>query len=122
MCEISISELVTISPEDATTLFKRLVQKLLEHANNNPGQPHWLSCTEKMIPLLAAQPDDLVGSVSHLKDVWMNGGYIGDLAVIFGSFRYVAPARRGEVREKLKALYEEMKAVNPRLVNVDWSD
>lgn len=122
MCAMAIEGLATIAPQDAVELFRRLVQKNLDHANENPAQPHWLSCTEKMIPILGAQPNELVAVVSDLRDLWMKGGYIGDPIAIFGSFRHVDPAQRDEVRERLKTIYGEMKAVNPRLVDVVWSD
>ncbi|MGA2964857.1 MAG: hypothetical protein ABSD64_01510 [Terriglobales bacterium] len=122
MCDMAIGELTTIAPQDAVELFKRMVQKSLEHANENPAQSHWLSCTEKVIPLLTAQPSELVAVVSDLKDLWMKGGYIGDPITIFGSFRHVDPMQRDEVREGLKTIYGEMKAVHPRLVDVVWSD
>jgi hypothetical protein len=60
--------------------------------------------------------------VSLLKDLWMKGMYIGDPAVIFGSFRRVESMHRKQVKEALRAIYDEMKAASPRLVDVDWSD
>jgi len=122
MCAMAVEELSTIATEDAVALFRRMVRKSLDYVNGNPGSPVWLSGTEKMMPLLAAWPDDLVAVVSDLKDLWMNGAYVGEPSAIFGSFRHVVPGRRSEVRERLQAIYGEMKAVHLGLVDVDWSD
>jgi len=51
----------------------------------------------------------------------MKGIYIGDPVVIFGSFRRVGTADRQRVKKELKALYDEMKATHPPVVNIDWS-
>jgi hypothetical protein len=89
--------------------------------NKFSGEHHWLNFVEEVLPLLAAQPDKLVAVVSALKDLWMKGMYVGDPAVIFGSFRRVEQVHRRRVKEALKALYDEMKAAHPPLVDVDWS-
>ena len=65
--------------------------------------------------------DELVAVVSLLRDLWMKGIYIGDPVVIFGSFRRVGTADRQRVKKELKALYDEMKATHPPVVNIDWS-
>lgn len=75
-----------------------------------------------MIQLLATQPEELVAVISELKDLWMKGIYIGDPTTIFGTFRCVDAAQREWVKERLKAIYAEMKAANPRFVDMDWSD
>jgi len=80
-----------------------------------------LSSTEDVLPLLAAKPDELVAVVSVLKDLWMKGMYIGDPKVIFALFRRVEPMHHQRVKEALKALYDDMKAAHPPLVDVDWS-
>jgi hypothetical protein len=111
-----------IAPEDAMALFRRMINKFQEHADEAPGEHHRLNSTEAVIPLLTAQPEDLVAMTSELKDLWMKGVYIGDPTVLFGTFRRVDPAQREQVRERLKAIYGEMKAAHPKLVDVDWSD
>jgi hypothetical protein len=121
MFALAIEEIVKVAPEDAVAIFKSMVQKAREHLQQFPGEHHLLNATEKVIPFLAAQPDELIAVVSDLKDLWMRGAYIGDPAVIFGSFRSVKPERRDWVRKQLRAIYNEMKAVSPKLVDIDWS-
>ncbi len=121
MCALSTQELTRIAPEDAIALFKRMLEKTKEHIDEVPGEHHWLNSVEEVLPLLAAQPDELVAVVSALKDLWMKGMYVGDPTVIFGSFRRVEQLHRQRAKAKLKALYDEMKAAHPPLVDVDWS-
>ncbi len=121
MCALSIEELTKIAPEDAIALFKRMLEKTKEHVDKFPSEHHWLNSVEEVLPLLAAQPDELVAVVSTLKDLWMKGMYVGDPTVIFGSFRRVEQLHRQRAKAKLKALYDEMKAAHPPLVDVDWS-
>ncbi|HTS38879.1 MAG TPA: hypothetical protein VMH04_24605 [Candidatus Solibacter sp.] len=120
MCAIAIEGLSTIAPSDALELFKRMVRKTLDNISQSAGRNFWLSSAEKMIPLFAQQPDDLVAIVSDLRDLWIKGAYIGDPTVIFMSFTQVDPARRDEVRRKFQAIHAEMKAVHPRLADVPW--
>jgi hypothetical protein len=121
MFALATEEIVKESPEDAVQIFKSMVQKAKEHMDLFPAEHHWLDATEKVIPFIAAHPDDLIAVVSDLKELWMKGAYVGDPAGIFGSFRRVAPERREWAREQLKAIYNEMKAVSPRLIEIDWS-
>jgi hypothetical protein len=121
MLALAVEEIVKASPEDAVQIFKRMVQKAKEHMERFPAEHRWLNATEKIIPFMAARPDELVAVVSDLKDLWMKGAYIGDPAVIFGSFRHVSAERREWARERLKAIYDAMKAVSPKLVDVEWS-
>jgi hypothetical protein len=121
-CASGIEELTTIAPDDALGLFKRMLERTKEHVEKFPGEHHWLNSVEEVLRLLAANPDELVAVVSTLKDLWMTGMYIGDPAVIFGSFRRVEHFHRRRVKEALKALYDEMKAAHPPLVDVNWSD
>jgi len=121
MCALGMEDLAKIAPDDAVALFKRMLEKTKEHVEKAPGQHHWLNSTEDVLPLLAAKPDELVAVVSVLKDLWMKGMYIGDPRVIFALFRCVEPLHRQRVKEALKALYDDMKAAYPPLVDVDWS-
>jgi len=67
MCALSIEELTKIAPEDAIALFKRMLEKTKEHVAKFPSEHHWLNSVEEVLPLLAAQPDELVAVVSTLK-------------------------------------------------------
>ncbi len=122
MCAIAIEGLSALAPNDAVELFKRMVRKSADHIRKNPGRAQSLPGIEKMVPLLALQPDDLVEVISDLKDLWMNGAYIGDPTTIFASFRHVALGRRKQVKARLQAVYAEMKSANPRFPEVRWED
>jgi hypothetical protein len=121
-CALGIVELTKIAQEDAIALFRRMIRKIQGHADAVPGEHHWLNATEEVIPLLAAQPGELVAVISELKDLWMKGIYIGEPTVIFGTFRRVDPAQRERVKERLRVIYNEMKAANPRFMDINWSD
>lgn len=121
MFALATEEILKNSAGDAAQMFKCMVKKTKEHMELFPNEHHWLDATEKVIPVIAAQPDELITVVSNLKDLWMKGAYVGDPTAIFGSFRNVVPERREWAREQLKAIYYEMKAVSPRLVDIDWS-
>ena len=73
-----IEELTKIAPEDAIALFRRMINKIQEHTDEAPGEHHWLNSAEAVIPLLAAQPEDLVAMTTELKNLCMKGIYSGE--------------------------------------------
>ena len=122
MCAIALEELAALAPDDGIVLFNRMVRSTLDYVNGNPPRTPWLYGTEKMMLLLARRPDDLAAVLPDLGGLWMKGVYIGDLTVIFQSFRLVDTARRNEIKQRLQGLHAEMKGVHPQLVDVCWSD
>lgn len=119
-------ELPAIAPDDAVALHREMITAIEKQLALDPGDPNisYIDGTEEIIPLLARDPDELIAMVGRLKNIWRKDGqyhvYIGSIATIFESYRFVQPERRQKTKASLRAIYEEMKAEQPNLPNVDW--
>jgi hypothetical protein len=121
MLALSVEKIISISPQDAISLYVGIIQKIKDYLNADPKNVHWwINSTEEILPLLAAHPDMLLKIISDLKYLWQRGVHIGDPKVFFEIYRDVEQSRREEVKKELQSFYGEMLKSYPTLVNIDW--
>ncbi|MBI2278900.1 MAG: hypothetical protein HYU81_02460 [Candidatus Brennerbacteria bacterium] len=120
-----LEELIKIAPDDALMLYECSIKLLEDFLKTKPdeGSQYWINNTEEMLSVLAKDPDRLISIVGRLKNIWMTSRqiYIGNIKTIFESYQLVAGEQKEKVKETLKSMYNDMKAIHPPLQEVDWT-
>lgn len=117
-----IEDWVEKEPEICLRWFEKHIDRALDYAINNqdPGSWVWFDCVEPMTILAKVDTDRFLVAMEKVVRLWKLNAYIGEPAGVFGTFRFVSPERVEEVRERLKAMYEELKALKPKIQAVDF--
>lgn len=122
MLALSVEKIIELAPEDATRLFMDIVAKIKSYLDLNPeNQHHYINSTEKILPIVARNPDHLLSLILDLITLWKRGVYIGDLKVFFEIYRVVSGDKRDVIKKKLETFYNDIKTTFPALIDVDWS-
>lgn len=81
----------------------------------------WLSIDNLLNKVAESHPEDLIEIVSSLYDIWMKGGYIGDLTMIFSSYKLIKDAEiRNKTSRIYKTLYSKMRAENNKIPDINF--
>lgn len=82
----------------------------------------WIDGTEEIAKTLAVRnPTKLVSIIKLLVWLWNRGAFIGDIKLIFESYKMIRnPRMRLAVRINFRRMYDSMKKLNPRLKDVSW--
>jgi len=104
----------------------QLISSAVQNAQDKPqpGRETWLSThTGEILQRLAKEkPDQLMGVVENLHQLWLKNAYIGGVAEVFSSYRYVENEElKAQVKERFQELYNKMKEINPKIEKVDWT-
>jgi radical SAM superfamily enzyme with C-terminal helix-hairpin-helix motif len=71
--------------------------------------------------LAKRKPDQLIGVVENLYQLWLKNAYIGGISEIFSSYQYIdGEPLRNEVKVRFQEFYQQMKKINPKLQDVEW--
>jgi len=116
-------ELKELAPEDAIDNFRQMLSALKSEVKVHPERAavHWVIGTDKIIPVLARDPDMLLSVVKDLQEIWMEGVPVADAKTIFESYRLVSTERKLRINEALRSIFEEMKKIPTTLPAVDWN-
>lgn len=105
--------------------FVMLVKAAAQNAQErpDPGREIWLSTqTGDILQKLAkGKPDQLIGVVENLYQLWLKNAYIGGIAEVFSSYQYIdGEPLRNEAKVRFQEFYQQMKKINPKLQDVEW--
>lgn len=122
MLALSVEKIIELAPDDAARLYVDMVSKIKNYLDLNPNHHHhYISSTEKILPIVAYNPDRLLALISDLISLWERGVYIGDPKVFFEVYRIVSKDKRDMIKKKLETFYNDIKVAFPALVDIDWS-
>jgi|GEM_PF-1840531 len=113
-------------PDKCIDWYLQIISSARIFLNTNPdeGRNVWLSTRlcEVLRKIGEKNADQLLEVMVSLKDIWLKGAYLGDISEIFTTFKSVKDLTvRSRVMDAFKGIYYEMKGVNPKLMDVDWS-
>ena len=112
-------------PDKCMSWYKTIVNSVAEYATKKPDQARdlWLTTeTDQILTIVAKKyPTNLILLVKHLFNIWKTGAYIGSPNGIFQTYKLISDSKlREEVEKEYKAVYKEMKKLNPKLEEVKF--
>lgn len=123
MLMFGIEEIAKKDPKTAVSIFKNVIAKIKDYIESHTeGYPYYINSCEEIIDILSSDPDELIDLMDELKILWLKRIYVGDVKTIFEIYKKVALDRKTEVKSKMQEIYEEIKKVNPHIVEVNWLD
>ncbi|MBI3379673.1 hypothetical protein HY029_02890 [Candidatus Gottesmanbacteria bacterium] len=114
-------------PIECIKWFVRIIESANTYLAQNPeeGRNIWLgSEIGKVLNIIAKKkPDKLLCIIPLLSEMWLKGAFIGTISEVFTSYKAITIAKlKTEAKKRFKEYYAQMKAVNPKLQEVDWRD
>ncbi|MGH9459648.1 MAG: hypothetical protein ACRD1X_00375 [Vicinamibacteria bacterium] len=89
----------------------------IERYLDGGGRPDiWIPWVDEIPPLFAERPDELMRMATQLAGLWHKGVFVAEVTNLAHAYRFIRdPVKKAEIRQQLRAVYEAMRAVAPRL-------
>jgi hypothetical protein len=121
--DLLFDELIVASPSDASDIFAQMMERLKGFMGRHEKLTAeiWISGVDKLIPLFVDNPHRLLRVVGVLVDARKKGAFIHDLATTLESYRLIAESHRETVKVELRKLHCEIRELDTRFPEIDWS-